>query len=147
MRQVRDASTIFRVLIRLSHVGNTIDYQVLSAISSLLSIIGIMQPHESPSQSLPDVETQNQQPEDLIRQGYTIRASGGQTFVELNALQGVNLPLAKVLKPDFSKGMKMAAGVRVCFSWNITVISLVQIFFPSSTLCQILIPTPTWKYL
>ena len=94
-----------------------------------------MQPYESPSQSLPDVETQNQRPEDLIRQGYTIQASGGQTFVEPNALQGVNLPLAKVLKPDFSKGMKMAARVRVCFSRNVTVISLVQIFFPSSTLC------------
>ena len=106
-----------------------------------------MQLYESPSQSLPDVETQNQWPKDLVRQGYTIRALGGQTFVEPNTFQGVNLPLAKVLKPDFSKEMKMAGGVRVCFSWNVTVILLVQIFFPSSTLCRIPILTPTQKYL
>src|SRR6266581_970692 len=72
--------------------------------------LSIMQPDGSPSQSFK--ETQNDQ-EGLIRQGYIVQASGGQTFVVLNALHGEDLLLAKVLKPDFSKAVEMAVGVRV----------------------------------
>ena len=74
-----------------------------------------MQPDNTPSQSLENAASQNQQPEDLIRQGYTIQASGGQTFVVPDALQDVNLPLAKVLKPDFSKAVEMDGGVRFLY--------------------------------
>ncbi len=72
--------------------------------------LSIMQLDSSPSQSFK--ETQNDQ-EGLIRQGYTVQASGGQTFVLLNALHREDLFLAKVLKPDFSKAVEMAVGVRV----------------------------------
>ena len=107
-----------RGLIRFGQGGNTINYLVLSAVT-LLRSIDAMQSDENPPQSLQD--TKNQQPEDLIRQGYTIQASGGQTFVEPNALQGENLRLAKVLKPNLSNAVKMAVGVRVYFSRNVTV--------------------------
>ena len=58
-------------------------------------------------------EPENQQ-KGLIRHGYnTLQASGGQTFVMPNALHGEDLSLAKVLKPDFSKAVGIAGGVRV----------------------------------
>jgi hypothetical protein len=72
-----------------------------------------MQPNENPSQSLRGAEIHNQHPEDLIRQGYTIQASGGQTFVVPTTIQDETLPLAKVLRPDYSKAMEAAVGVRV----------------------------------
>jgi len=87
--------------------------KTLSAISLSLIFIPAMQPNENPSQSLRGAELHNQHPEDLIRQEYTIRASGGQTFVVPTAIRDETLPLAKVLKPDFSKAMEVAPGVRV----------------------------------
>ena len=52
-------------------------------------------------------------PGDFIREGYTVRVSESQTFIVPNALEGEDLPLAKVLKPDFSKAVEMAGGVSV----------------------------------
>ncbi len=41
----------------------------------------------------------------------------------LNALEGEDIHLAKVLKPDFSKAVGMAGGVRVFYSQNGTIMS------------------------
>ena len=70
-----------------------------------------MQSDGHPSQLFKEPENQQ---DGLIRHGYnTVRASGGQTFVMPNALHGEDLSLAKVLKPDFSKAVGIAGGVRV----------------------------------
>ena len=70
-----------------------------------------MQSDGHPSQLFKEPENQQ---EGLIRHSYnTVRASGGQTFVMPNALHGEDLSLAKVLKPDFSKAVGIAGGVRV----------------------------------
>jgi len=49
--------------------------------------------------------------------------SGDQTFIVPNALEGEDLHLAKVLKPDFSKAVAMAGEVRVSYSQNGTITS------------------------
>ena len=64
-----------------------------------------------------------------------VQVSESQTFIVLNALEGEDLPLANVLKLDFSKAVGMAGGVRVFHRMG----SLSShIFF----LCQILNPNP-----
>ena len=71
-----------------------------------------------PSQSSPNHGSQNQQPHDLIRDNYNIRVSGGQQVIMPNAFEGVELPLLKTHKPDFTKAVDMAIGVRVIFIWD-----------------------------
>ncbi len=95
--------------------NNFVDADVISNQS-----LSFMQPDDSPSQSFEG--TQNI-PEDLIREGYAVWVSGGQTFVMLNALEGEDFHLAKVLKPNFSKAVEMARGVRVFYSQNGTITS------------------------
>jgi hypothetical protein len=68
-------------------------------------------PDDMQFQSVQDAE--NEQPEDIIRQDYGVRVSGGQTYVMANAFRGVELPLARTLIPDFTKAVDMAVGVRV----------------------------------
>ena len=54
----------------------------------------------------------DQQPENLIRQGYMVRDIGDKTFIVPNALQHrVDLPLANMANPDFSRAVEMPGGV------------------------------------
>jgi len=78
---------------------------------------------KGPSQSFQKSGSQDQQPDDLIRQGYSVQISGGQDFVMPNAFQGAELPLAKVHKPDLSKAMEMDVGVWFYFSRIVTISS------------------------
>jgi hypothetical protein len=55
--------------------------------------------------------SQNQQPEDIIRQDYEVRVAGGQKFVIPNEFRGLELPLAYTHKPDYSKAVDMPGGV------------------------------------
>ena len=66
--------------------------------------------NDSPTQSLPAFETRNQQP-DIIRPDYVVQVIDGQKSVIPNAFQGLDLPLAYMDKPDYSKAMDMAGGV------------------------------------
>jgi hypothetical protein len=65
-------------------------------------------------QPVEDDETQNQQNVNLIRHGYRLGVSGDDTIVVPNAFDGVDLALAKTLKPDFSKAVNMPGGVSKC---------------------------------
>jgi hypothetical protein len=67
------------------------------------------------SQSYKDTQTQNQQPEEIIRQDYDVRMSGGQSVIVPNAFREQELPLASMHKPDYSKAAEMAGGVSVIF--------------------------------
>jgi len=69
-------------------------------------------------QSLENAETQNQQPEDIIRQGYTIRVSSGQEVIVPTVLEDVELPLAHMHKPDFSEAVNMEVGVSDGPNWS-----------------------------
>ena len=71
------------------------------------------------SQSYKDAQTQNQQPEEIIRQDYNVRVSGGQSFIVPNAFRELELPLAGMHKPDYSKAADMAVGVSVIFNWDV----------------------------
>jgi hypothetical protein len=75
----------------------------------------------SQPQSVQDVEIENQEPEDLIRQGYSVQASGGRTYVVPTTLQTEDLQLAKMLMPDISVALTMPAGVTLVFSWNMNI--------------------------
>jgi hypothetical protein len=50
---------------------------------------------------------------DLIRQDYHIQDFGGQRFVLPNAFQGIDLSLARIKQPNFSKAIEMPAGVSI----------------------------------
>ena len=65
----------------------------------------------SPPQSIQHDQVQYEHHEDVIRQGYKVQDLGGQIFIVPNALDGVEASLAKMVKPDFARAVKMAAGV------------------------------------
>jgi hypothetical protein len=67
------------------------------------------------SQSLKEFQTQNQKPEDIIRQDYEVRVVGGQKLVIPNAFRGLELPLAYMHKPDYSEAVDMPGGVSEYF--------------------------------
>jgi hypothetical protein len=62
-------------------------------------------------QSLQNAETQKQQPEEIIKQGYTVRVSSGQEVIVPTVLVDVEIPLAHMHKPDFSEAVNMKVGV------------------------------------
>lgn len=90
-------------------------------------------PDYGQSQSFEVPKPQDKLSEDLIRQDYSIRVSDNQTFVVPNAFGGLDLPLSKTLKPDYSKALKMGVGVRV---W------LAFLFQVSYCPCSLAPPTP-----
>lgn len=58
-------------------------------------------------------EDEDQHSEDLVRTGYTVQSSDGIDYVVPNVLQTIPMDLARVLKPDISKALKMPGGI--CF--------------------------------
>ena len=70
-------------------------------------------PDNSQAQSLQEDNDQNQHVEDLMRQDYGVRVSGGQTLVVPNVFEGAELPLAKMHKPDVSIAVDMPGGVSI----------------------------------
>jgi hypothetical protein len=67
----------------------------------------------TPAQSSKQPESQDQQPEDLIRTGYTVESVGENEFVVPNVMRQLPMELAWMFKPDVSKALKMSGGV--CF--------------------------------
>lgn len=65
----------------------------------------------TPSQSSETRQAQDQHPEDHVRTGYTVESYDGLDFVVPNALETEPMDLARVLKPDISKALKMPGGV------------------------------------
>jgi hypothetical protein len=68
--------------------------------------------------SLGNSETYNQQSEDIIRQGYTVRVSNGQEVIVPTALDDVEVPLARMNKPDFTQAVNMEVGVSNALDWS-----------------------------
>lgn len=69
----------------------------------------------SNSQSVQEHEGHNQQPEDIIRQDYTVRLAGEHKVVIPTAFQGLELPLGYMHKPDYSMAVDMPGGVSQAF--------------------------------
>jgi len=67
------------------------------------------------AQSVQERETQNEEPEYIIRQDYEVQGVDGQKSVLPNAFWGLELLLAYMRKPDYSKVMHMAGGVSEVF--------------------------------
>lgn len=97
------------MLSRLGRVISATDYLDLTDQASIVSTMA----DKAQSQSFQHDETQNQQTDDLVRQDYHVRVSGGQKFIVPNALEDVELPLAKTYKPDYSMAVDMPGGVSV----------------------------------
>jgi hypothetical protein len=95
---------------------------------------------DSQPQSVPDIEIDDQESEDVIREGYSIQVSGGQTYVVPTTLQGEGLVLAKTLKPDILATLKMPAGVRFVVSYNMNILLIFLLCFFHSH--QFLTPNP-----
>ena len=87
-------------------------------------------PGPSQNQFIQDHGDQIQQPGDLIRQDYSIRVSGGQQHVIPNSFEGVELPLAMMIKPDYAKAANLTMGVCIYFGGT----------FPSLIFCYICPP-------
>jgi hypothetical protein len=85
-------------------------------------------------QFIDDVEMENQESEDLIRHGYSVRVSGSQTFVVPTTLQEVDISLANMRKPDISGAVKMPAGVTIIFSRNMNILLIFFFLLPLWTL-------------
>ena len=69
-------------------------------------------------QSLGNAETHNQQSEDIIRQGYTVQVSSGWEIIVLTVLDDVEVPLARMHKPDFTQAVDMEVGVSNASDWS-----------------------------
>ena len=61
------------------------------------------------------LQGEENQAEDLVRQDYHVRVSGGQKFLVPNALEDIELSLAKMNKPDYSIAVDMPGGVSVLY--------------------------------
>lgn len=80
-------------------------------------------PGNMQSQSFQHADTQNQQSEEIIRQDYGVQVSCGQKYLIPNAFGDVDLPLIKIHKPDYSRAVEMAVGVRDVFSQGCAIFS------------------------
>jgi hypothetical protein len=99
---------------------------------------------DSQPPSVPDIKIDDQlEPEDVIREGYTIQVSGGRTYVMPTTLQGEGLALAKTLKPDISAALKMPAGVRFIVSYNMNILLIFLLCFIHSHRFLTLDPIPS----
>ena len=65
------------------------------------------------TQSSHKKKSQNQLPEDFVRQDYHVRVSGGQEFIVPSALEDVGISVAAMHKPDYSMAADMPGGVSV----------------------------------
>ena len=83
---------------------------------------------DSESQSPQNYGSKNQHPQDLIRDNYNVRASGGQQVIRPNAFEGIELPLVEMHRPDFTKAVNMPIGVSIIFIWNFSYGSIYHIF-------------------
>jgi hypothetical protein len=68
-----------------------------------------------------NVNIQDEENEELIRQDYCVRVSKGREVVIPNALEGEELFLAETRKPDFAKAVNMPAGVRSFFLLQLSI--------------------------
>lgn len=90
------------------------------------------------SHSLGTAEIQNQQPEDMIREGYTLRVLDGQEVVVPTAFGAVELPLARMHKPDFSEAVAMDVGVSLSHcSWRLSSHLFPDSYVRSRSLCAL----------
>ena len=94
----------------LSRLGKVIDVKNFIQIRDQGSIIFAMAEKSQP-QSIQDDEIRNQQPEDLVRQDYHVRVSDGRKFMVPNALEDLDLHLARTNKPNYSMAVNMLGGV------------------------------------
>ena len=83
-------------------------------------------------QSYNDPRTQNQQPEVLIRQDYNVQISSGQSVIIPNTFQDLDLRLARMQIPDYSKAAEMAVGVSVNFNPGLVIMSFLIFHFSST---------------
>ena len=83
-------------------------------------------------QSCNDPRTQNQQPEVLIRQDYNVQISSGQPVIVPNTFQDLDLRLARMQIPDYSKAAEMAVGVSVNFNPGLVIMSFLIFHFSST---------------
>ena len=68
----------------------------------------------TPSQSFVNPDTQNQQHENVVRQGYVIQEVGGHMYTIPTSFPiEKSLTLNHTHEPDYSKAADMPAGVRI----------------------------------
>ncbi len=114
-------------------IQNTIDYPDALVISNQLSTINyhlFTMQDPSQHQSIQDHDDQIHQPGDFIRQDYSIRVSEGQQHVIPNTFEGVGLPLAMMIKPDYANAVNMTMGMCIYFGGTL----------PSLIFCYICLP-------